>query len=136
MEIEYTKDETLKLIEEYYKRLEGREVKAHINVSKGSVGFYETLECITTITITETIDILGMKKEVKEKISEEDLNTKLKALFNLFDLNLISLSLKDGLNSKWCGYGMAEHEVQTAYFKGIIVSVVKNKNKGLTKNFG
>ena len=35
MEIDFTKEETIKLIEEYYKRLEDRTVKASITAKKG-----------------------------------------------------------------------------------------------------
>lgn len=133
MEINYTKEETIKLIEEYYKRLEGREVKANINAKKERVGFYETDECVTTVSVTEKMEIAGMQKDVKETISEEQLKVLLSALFALYDFELTGITLNDGLNSRWEGYGMVEHEVKSAYFKGITINVKRKKNVSLGK---
>lgn len=132
MEINYTKEETLKLLEEYYRRLEQREVKASITAKKGLVGLYEEEGCITTIAVTEKMEIAGMTKEVKETISEHELKTKLKAFFALYDFELKSVTLNDGINSRYEGYGMAEQEVKSAYFKGITVNLGRKKNQVYT----
>ena len=133
MEIEFTKDETIKLIEEYYKKLEDRTVKVTINSKKGYTGWRDEEGCVTTITVSEPIEIMGMKKEVKQTITEEDLNTILKALFELYEFQLTKVTLNDGLNSRLEGYGMAEHEVTSAYFKGITLKIVKKNNVSLAK---
>lgn len=133
MEIEFTKDETIKLIEEYYKRLEDRTVKVTINSKKGYTGWRDEEGCVTTITVSEPIEIMGMKKEVKQTITEEDLNTILKALFELYEFQLTKVTLNDGLNSRLEGYGMAEHQVTSAYFKGITLNIVKKNNVSLAK---
>lgn len=133
MEIEFTKDETIKLIEEYYKRLEDRTVKVTINSKKGYTGWRDEEGCVTTITVSEPIEIMGMKKEVKHTITEEDLNTILKALFELYEFQLTKVTLNDGLNSRLEGYGMAEHQVTSAYFKGITLNIVKKNNVSLAK---
>ena len=133
MEIEFTKDETIKLIEEYYKRLEDRTVKVTINSKKGYTGWRDEEGCVTTITVSEPIEIMGMKKEVKQTITEENLNTILKALFELYEFQLTKVTLNDGLNSRLEGYGIAEHEVTSAYFKGITLNIVKKNNVSLAK---
>ena len=133
MEIEFTKDETIKLIEEYYKRLEDRTVKVTINSKKGYTGWRDEEGCVTTITVSEPIEIMGMKKEVKHTITEEDLNNILKALFELYEFQLTKVTLNDGLNSRLEGYGMAEHQVTSAYFKGITLNIVKKNNVSLAK---
>lgn len=135
MEIEFTKEETIKLIEEYYKKLEGRNVKITINAKKGYTGWYDNEACITTITVAEPIEIMGMRKEVKEIINEEQLKVILKALFDLYEFNLSNIVLNDGLNSRYEGYGMSEQVVKSAYFKGITVHVQKKKNVSLEKKF-
>lgn len=134
MEIEFTKEETIKLIEEYYKKLEDRTVKASISAKKGYTGWRDEEGCVTTITVAEPIEIMGMKKDVKQTITEEELNTMLKALFDLYEFQLTKITLNDGLNSRWEGYGMGEHEVTSAYFKGITINVTKKKNVSLAKN--
>lgn len=133
MEIEFTKEETIKLIEEYYKKLEDRTVKASISAKKGYTGWRDEEGCVTTITVAEPIEIMGMKKDVKQTITEEELNTMLKALFDLYEFQLTKITLNDGLNSRWEGYGMGEHEVTSAYFKGITINVTKKKNVSLAK---
>lgn len=133
MEIEFTKEETLKLIEEYYKKLEDRTVKASITAKKGYTGWRDEEGCVTTITVAEPIEIMGMKKDVKQTITEEELNTMLKALFDLYEFQLTKITLNDGLNSRWEGCGMGEHEVTSAYFKGITINVTKKKNVSLAK---
>lgn len=133
MEIEFTKEETIKLIEEYYKKLEDRIVKASISAKKGYTGWRDEEGCVTTITVAEPIEIMGMKKDVKQTITEEELNTMLKALFDLYEFQLTKITLNDGLNSRWEGYGMGEHEVTSAYFKGITINVTKKKNVSLAK---
>lgn len=133
MEVVFTKEETIKMIEEYYKRLEDREVTASITSKKGYTGWQDEEACVTTVTISEKIEILGMQKEVKETITKDQLNTLLKALFDLYELDLKSFTINDGLNSRWEGYGYNEHEVKSAYCKGITVNVDKRKNHTLKK---
>ena len=133
MEVAFTKEETLKLIEEYYSRLEERTVKASATAKRGYTGWQDEEACVTTITIVESIDIVGMQKEVKETITEDQLTTLLRALFDLYEFNLTSITLDDGLSSRWVGYGYNEHEVKSAYFKGIKVNVNKKKNQTLGK---
>lgn len=134
MEISYTREETIRLIEEYYKRLEERDVKASINTRKDCIGIYEEEGCVTTISVTEKLEIGGMQKDVKENISEDQLNVILRALFGLYGFELTRVTLNDGLNSYWEGYGMCEHEVKSSYCKGITINVKKKKNVTLGKN--
>ena len=131
MEINYTKTETLALIEQYYEKLEGRTVKANILARRETVGLYETESCVTSIYITEQIDVLGVKKQVKEQLGDGQLKELLKALFAEYDFDLTRVVLNDGLDSRWEGYGMAEHEVKSAYFRGITVNVKRKKAQSL-----
>ena len=133
MEVTFTKEETIKLIEEYYSMLEGRTVTATASAKKGYTGWQDEEACVTTIKISEKMEIVGMQKEVVETVTEDQLHTILRALFDLYELDLTSLTLNDGLSSRWEGYGYNEHEVKTAYFKGIIVNVKKKNNQTLGK---
>lgn len=135
MEINYTKEETLGLLQEYYKKLEGREVKASIKASKGCIGLYEDEGCVTTISVTEKMDIGGIQKDVVTYLSKEEVEKNLTALFELYGFKLNSVNFNDGLNSRWEGYGFEETEVKTAYFKGITLYVDKLKGKKLQKSY-
>lgn len=135
METNFNKQETIKLIEEYYERLEGKKVSVSITAKAGCFGLYETKGCDTTITVSEIMEIAGMKKEVKYNLSKDELTKNLKALFALYDFDVKSLALDDGLSSHCEGYGMMEHTVERAYFNGITVSLEKAKVQGLKKQF-
>lgn len=128
MKTTFTKEEIIKLLEEYYKRLEGREVKVKVSSKKECVGLYEEDGCVTTFTVVETMDIAGIHKETEETLSQEQLRTNLRALFALYEFDLTSLQVDDGLHSSWEGYGMGEHEVKKPYFKGVVVELMKQKN--------
>ena len=135
MEVTFTKEETIKLIEEYYKKLEDRDVSASITSKKGSIGLREEEGCITTFIVAEKMEIVGLKKEIKENISNDQLITLLKALFDLYEFTLTNVTINDGINSRWEGYGYNEHEVKYAYFNGITVNVDKKKNRSLNKKY-
>lgn len=135
METTFNKQETIKLIEEYYERLEGKKVKVSITSQATTIGLYEDLGCLTTITVTETMEIAGMKKDVKTRISKEELKKQMKALFALYEFDVKSVSLEDGVSSRCEGYGMMEHTVNGAYFNGITVNLEKAKGIGLEKRY-
>lgn len=133
MTVEFTKEEGAKLIEEYYKRLEDRVVKANIRADKGYIGWRDEEGCIITIEIAEVMEIAGMQKEIKETITKDELLVILKALFELYELDINSISYDAGLNHRWEGYGMNEHEEKYVYFNGIEIDVTKRKNFSLKK---
>lgn len=135
METNFNKQETIKLIEEYYARLEGKKVKVSITAKTGCFGLYETKGCDTTITVSETMEIAGMNKEVKYNLSKDELTKNLRALFALYEFDVKSVNLDDGLSSHCEGYGMMEHTVERAYFNGITVNLEKAKVQGLKKQF-
>ena len=120
------------LHQERRQSLSGVGIKSGYN-AEAYTGWQDEESCVTTITITELIEIVGMQKEVTETITEDQLNTILRALFDLYEFDLTSITLDAGLNSRWEGYGYNEYEVKTAYFKGIKVNVNKKKNQTLGK---
>lgn len=133
MEAKFSKQETIKLIEEYYERLEGKKVKVTIVAEEGIFGLYETKGYQTTITVKETMNIAGMKKDVKYTLSIDELEEKMIALFALYAFEVKSIKLNDGVSSYSTGYGMMEHTVQKTYFNGVIMDLEKCKNVSLKK---
>lgn len=131
METQFNKQETIKLIEEYYEKLEGRKVKVSISAKAGTFGLYETKGCQTTITVSERMEIAGMNKDVTYTLSEEELKKNLTALFALYNFDVKGLDIEDGLSSRCEGYGMMEHTVESAYFNGITVRLDKLQSKSL-----
>ena len=85
MKTTFTKEEIIKLLIEYYKRLEGRDVAVEITSKKECTGLDETETCVTTFTVIERFNIAGINKKVETVLSEEEVNTNMKALFSLYD---------------------------------------------------
>ncbi len=133
MTIEFTKEEAAKLIEEYYRILENRVIKANIKAEKGYIGWRDEEGCIITIEIAEVMEIAGMQKEIKDTITKEYLLVILKALFELYELDVNDITYDAGLNHTWKGYGMNEYEEKYVYFNGVKLDVSKKKNLGLRK---
>ncbi len=125
----FNKKESIKLIEEYYKRLEGRTVKADIKTQKALIGIYEQQGVMTTVSITEEMEIAGIKKTVSIDLTEEELRNNLAALFGLYGFQLKDMSLQDSLTST--GYGVDES--LDAIFNGIKVELGKTVEKGKKK---
>jgi len=125
----FNKKESIKLIEEYYKKLEGRTVKADIKTHKALIGIYEQQGVMTTVSITEEMEIAGIKKTVSIDLTEEELRKNLAALFGLYGFQLKDMSLQDSLTST--GYGVDES--LDAIFNGIKVDLGKTVEKGKKK---
>ncbi len=123
MEVNFTKEETMKLIEEYYRKLEGREVKAGVTAKKEYVGVYENEECQTTFTVTEKMEIAGMVKDVVIKLSPEEVERNLGALFATYDFHLTGMIINDGLEYE------ERTSIQAAYFRGLTLNIERLKQK-------
>lgn len=133
MQVEFTKDEIIKLLEEYYKRLEDREVKVTITTKKEYSGWRDEQVCVTIFTVIEKLEVAGMMKEVKQILSKDQVKDCLTAVFGLYDFNLKDMTINSSLNSRWEGYGYNEHEVLTPCFKNITIQLEKRKNVTLSK---
>ena len=129
METNFNKKETIRLLEEYYEKLEGRKVKVTISAKVTTVGIYESKGCRTTITGSEEMDVAGIKKQVKFPISEEDLSHNLTAILGENGFDVQSVSLDDGISSHIEGFYMGEHTVDRAYCNGVTVRLEKKHNK-------
>lgn len=129
MKTTFTKEEIIKLLEEYYKRLEGREVKVKVSSKRECVGLYEEDGCVTTFTVVEAMDIAGIHKEVSETLSQQELQKNLRALFGLYEIDLTSLQVDDGLTTSWEGWGLDETQVKKPYFNGVTVELKIQKGQ-------
>lgn len=116
--INITKQELSKLVQAYYKKLENREVLVTIASKKECVGLYEDESCVTTISVKEKIKFLGLEKEIVEVISIKKVEEYLRALLAQEGMDLIGVTLNDGLSSHCEGYGLAEHDVYRPYCNG------------------
>jgi len=128
MEMKFSKEDAIKFIEEYYKKIEHREVSAKIKSEKGTSG-YQTGEfevCNTRIIIEEDIEVMGIKTKTTEKIPEKNLLGIFKTILEEYGYDVTSAKFDDGINKVWEGSYMCEHQVPRVYCKGIILNVKKD----------
>lgn len=129
MEIKLKKEQVIKYIEEYYGRLEQREVKAHIKYSKEYVGYGEECEtCVAMFYVIEKIDIGGFETEVKDELSREKLEEILRALFDLYEFEVKSVKVCTSLGERCSGYGVCETYTTYPKFDGVVLNVERKKN--------
>lgn len=133
METKFNKQETIKLLEEYFAKLEDRKVKVSINAKVGTFGLYETKGCKTTITVSEKMEIAGIDKDVTFELSEEELSKHITAILQEYGFDAESVQLDDGISDHTEGYFMDEHTVSRAYCNGITVRLNKVKSKEYVK---
>ena len=126
-----SKEEIINIVEQYYLKEEGKKVKASINSKKECIGIHEEDGCVTTISIKEEFNILGMRKEIVTIIRQDELKNILNILLKNEGYEVINLQYNDGIHSEWVGYGMNEHEIKRAYFNGItlILNSIKDSHK-------
>lgn len=128
MEIKFTKDDSIKFIEEYYKKFEQREIKAKIKSQKATFGYgmgaMDT--CYTNVVIEEEIEVMGIKTKTIETIPEDNLLGIFKTILEEHGFNVTKAEFDDGVNTSWDGCYMNEHEVSRVYCKGIVLNVKRN----------
>ena len=128
MEIKYKQEDIKTLIKKYYQQYEGRDVTVSIKVSKERVGIFEDEAAAVDITTSEKISLLGITTTSEETIDKDQLTLIFDKLFENTDYSFKGLCYDSGLEKRWEGYGMAEHEVKIPYFNGINLTVERKVN--------
>lgn len=133
MKTNFTKEEIIEIISEYYQKSLNTEVIVKIIPKVCALDMYENLGCYTSFEVTRKI-VLGTKvKEFKENLDKEAIQNIFTAYFNNYGLEIESLEIDDALESRQTGYGLAEHTENVAVFKGINVILKKNKELKLVR---
>jgi len=126
--MKFTKEDSIKIIEDYYKKYEKRNIKAKIKSEKGTCGYgmagMDT--CYTSIIIEEEIELLGAKTKITEKLPEANLLEIFKTVLQSQGYDVTNASFDDGINKVWEGYFMDEHQVSKVYCHGVNLTVKKN----------
>ena len=75
MEMKFSKEDSIKFIEEYYKKYEQRDIKAKIKSQKTTCGYGmgEMDTCTTSVVIEEEIEVMGIKTKTSEVLPEDNL---------------------------------------------------------------
>lgn len=135
MELKFSKKDTLKLIEEYYKKTEGRMVKANISSHKVNCGYgrdeYDTVS--STLTISEEFTSIGATVKSTTTISDTELKNIFNNILEENSYGVEKFSFDDGLNYETIGAYMYEQSIKTPYCNGIILKI---KSLGIQKSLG
>lgn len=131
MEMKFSKEDSIRIIQDYYKKHEQRDVKVKIKSEKGTCGYgmAEMDTCFTSIILEEEIELLGVKTKTTEKLPEENLLGIFKTALEEYGYDVTKASFDDGINHVWEGYFMDEHQVSKVYCHGVNLTVKKNSKQ-------
>lgn len=130
MELKFSKEKTIKLLEKYYQEEKDFTGKVTIKASTGSVGYgmHEMLGCILEMKIKGELDFMGEKITGEQRITEKDVEEAFKFYLDKAGYEVKKVSLDSGTTDSTEGYGLAEHTVTRSYFSGVNV-ITKEKVK-------
>lgn len=128
MEIKFKKCEVCDLIQRYYKEVENVDANVKISASREPTGIFEKMSCVTRIQVKKSTTVLGVKTEVTEYLTKEEVLGIFNELLKDSEYQITNLSYDAGVGSQSVGYFMNEHTEYRAYFNGIIL-YVKSKEK-------
>lgn len=128
MEMKFSKEDSIKFIEEYYKKYEQRDIKVKIKSQKTTCGYGmgEMDTCTTSVVIEEEIEVMGIKTKTSEVLPEDNLLGIFKTVLEENGFDVTKVEFDDGINTSWEGYYMNEHQVSKVYCKGVILNVKRN----------
>lgn len=139
MEINFKKGEVCDFIQNYYKEVENTDAKVKITAKREPIGLYETMGCVTRVEVTKKVTILGIEKEVKDYLTQDEVLGIFNELLKDRGYEVTSLSYDAGTQQQTVGYYMNEHTEYRAYFNGITLYVKQkenNNNKNLNRKLG
>lgn len=126
--MKFSKEDSIKFIEEYYKKYEQRDIKAKIKSQKTTCGYGmgEMDTCTTSVVIEEEIEVMGIKTKTSEVLPEDNLLGIFKTVLEENGFDVTKVEFDDGINTSWEGCYMNEHQVSKVYCKGVILNVKRN----------
>ena len=128
MEMKFSKEDSIRIIQDYYKKHEQRDVKVKIKSEKGTCGYgmAEMDTCYTSIILEEEIELLGVKTKTTDKLPEANLLGIFKTVLEEYGYDVTKAEFDDGINHVWEGYFMDEYQVSKVYCHGVNLTVKKN----------
>ena len=131
MELNFTKEQVIKILKSYYKIHEGQDVDIIINATKGCEGLYETPCVDVAVNVVSKLSILGELVEVKAKLEKDEIKNMFKVMLNDEDYNMQYLDY----NTKFASIEGTYNETEKiASFDGIVVGVKPNVKQKKLEN--
>ena len=131
MKIVVDKNNTQKIIEDYYNEQIGIDGKVSIfpKISLSGYGMYEYEKCYLEISLKYKMKLLGKEYEALINIDKDDVSNAFKYAFSKENYNIKSFNYLNGLDYITEGYGMGEHTCKKPYFKGIEIELSEKTKK-------
>ena len=129
MEAKFTKENTIKILESYYKEVEGSDAKIDITTSIGCQGLYEEMCANVHINLTNSINIGSEKIKSEREISNDEVSKVFSIVLGAEGYEVSNISYDAGITSGTYIWDQGSY----AYFSGITVSMKrleKQKIKG------
>ena len=130
MEIRFTEEQIKKALKVYYKDFENENCDIKVSKEIRSIGFYETKQCVVTVTKESTIIILNQKIKMKNDLEQEEIKKAFEEILKKEGLEVTKLEFDAFIDEDCIGYGMCEEYIEKPKFKGIVIQANKlEKNK-------
>lgn len=129
MEAKFTKENTIKILESYYKEVEGSDAKIDITTSIGCQGLYEEKCANVHINLTNSINIGSQKIKSERKLSNDEVREVFSIVLRNEGYEVSNISYDAGITSGTYIWDQGSY----ACFSGITVSMKrleKQKIKG------
>ena len=130
MRAKFTKENTIKVLDAYYKETEGADSKVDINTAIEYVGLYEDECAIVHIKLSHTINLVGEEIKVERELDKNEVFQVFNSILGNEGFEVNELQYDAGISSESyiCDQGSS-----TPYFNGLIVKVTQ---KAIQKKIG
>jgi len=129
MKAKFNKENTIKVLESYYKEVEGSDAKIDITTSVGCQGLYETKCANVHINLTNSINVGSEKIKSERKLSNDEVSEVFRIVLRNEGYEVSDISYDAGITSGTYIWDQGSY----SYFSGITVSMErleKQKIKG------
>lgn len=123
MELKFTKEQTIKVIQAYYKIYENRDVEVMIDATRGCEGIYEIPCANIKITVKSMLSILRESVATEVSLNQTEVTNIFKTMLQEENYNVESMYYDSGLTTVDDRYNQT---YPAAYFNGISVEVKSN----------
>lgn len=121
MKTKFTEENTKKILESYYKEVEGSDAKINITASIGYQGLYETKCANVHINLTNDINIGNQMIKTERELSKDEVSEVFGIVLKNEGYEVSDISYDAGITSGTYIWDQGSY----AYFSGITVSMEK-----------
>lgn len=133
MEANFSRKNTIMILEAYYKRYENLDTKITIDVNKGCCGLHEEECAEVSINMTSNVPVLGTNINIERNVSKNQVKKAFQTILEEEGYEVLEIYYDTSLKKEWVGYYKSEHQETTAVFNGIHVNMKKMSKEKVKK---